>query len=187
MRAIRADHQDRREFLCLGLHENALWPGSRQSRVDKRPGAGGLCHRLVDRDVISIGQTEFNSSYVNQNERRTITGVSGTDPLTFSWSAGSPLLYPHIATSTVVVADLTRNVVIRSSGTDVAKTGAGNAAYVQSLVRNATSFVVGYGEFLYLGNGADGSNSRRRRRGPHAGRRQCRRQRHGFDLEFDHL
>ena len=52
----------------------------------------------------------------------------------------------------VVVADLTHNVVVRSSGTTVGS----NNAYIQSLASNATSFSLAYGDFAYLGTFAAG-------------------------------
>ena len=76
--------------------------------------------------------------------------------LTGSALAVSPALGLTHSTPTVV-ADLSRNVLIRSSGTDTTA----NTAYIQSLVTNATSFNVTYGEFAYLGAnvaGQDGIN-----------------------------
>ena len=46
---------------------------------------------------------------------------------------------------------MTRNVVIRSSGTDTSS----NVAYVYSLATNTTSFAVNYGEFAYLFSGGN--------------------------------
>src|SRR5205085_556714 len=58
--------------------------------------------------------------------------------------------------SSPVVAMLTHNVVVRSSGTDLVN----NSAYIQNLVANPTSFVLAQGEFDYLGhNRAGGCNS----------------------------
>ena len=62
----------------------------------------------------------------------------------------------HYSTFPVVVADLTRNVVVRSSGTDIGgPSDVGNTAYIQNLVANATSFNLTYGDFQYLGNNSD--------------------------------
>ena len=54
----------------------------------------------------------------------------------------------HYSTATIRVNNLSRSVVVRSSGTDVTA----NAGYVENLVTNASSFAVSYGEFDYLGN-----------------------------------
>lgn len=53
----------------------------------------------------------------------------------------------HYATWTVRVGNMTRNVLIRSSGTVFSS----NSAYIYSLASNATSFAVVNGEFAYLG------------------------------------
>src|SRR5439155_16632190 len=76
-------------------------------------------------------------------EAVTISGISGN---TFTIT---PVGLTHYSTNTVRVNSLTRNVLVRSSGT-VTGSG-GNSAYVQNLIRNTTSFNVNYGEFAYLG------------------------------------
>jgi len=50
------------------------------------------------------------------------------------------------------VANLSRNVVVRSSGTNTSA----NTAYLRNLVTNTTSFNANYGEFAYLGANASG-------------------------------
>ena len=63
-----------------------------------------------------------------------ISGLSGN---TFNVSG---LGQAHYSTNTVRVNVLTRNVVVRSSGTDVgAASDAGNTAYIENLATNATS------------------------------------------------
>ncbi|MBI4052399.1 MAG: right-handed parallel beta-helix repeat-containing protein, partial [Elusimicrobia bacterium] len=101
-------------------------------------------------DVITVGQTERSAT--DQTERRIMVdggpGNIGVDS-TFS--------FYHYATSTIRVANLTRNVVVRSAGTDVNT----NTAYIQNLTQHTTGFVLTYGEFAYLNNGIYlGSGSR---------------------------
>ena len=73
-----------------------------------------------------------------------------------SYAGGNPIPFTpglatnHYSSSTIRVIDLTRNVLIRSSGTDVTA----NSAYVENLVQNTTSFNVNYTAFAYLGNSA---------------------------------
>lgn len=74
----------------------------------------------------------------------TITSIAGI------LSGISPgLTLGHVVTSTapVWVSNLTRNAVVRSSGTNLS----GNTAYIQNLTKYATSFSLNYGEFNYLG------------------------------------
>ena len=72
------------------------------------------------------------------------------------FGTGQSLGQTHSST-TAIVGNLTRNVVIRSSGTDVGVSDAGNAAYLENLVTNTTSFNVNYGEFAYLGAASGGA------------------------------
>jgi len=101
-------------------------------------------------DVVTIGQTELPATWANQTEQVTLTGISGSNPTTLTWSGG--LSYNHIASNTIVVADLTHNVVVRSSGTN---TGT-NSAFLYNFVQNATSFALVYGEFAYIGDTVNG-------------------------------
>ena len=82
-------------------------------------------------------------------EQVILTGVSGGSPNQLSWSGG--LSSNHISTHTLVVTDLTQNVLVRSSGTDVGVSDAGNSAYIENLAQNTTSFNLNYGQFAYLG------------------------------------
>lgn len=91
-------------------------------------------------DVITIGGTSIPGI---QTERLTLTGMSPSD---LSW-APATLTYNHYSTWTVRVVNLTRNAVIRSSGTNVNT----NTAYIQSLAKNTSSFSLTNGEFAYLG------------------------------------
>ena len=77
-------------------------------------------------------------------------GISGNTISNYSPGLG----LVHYATSSIVVANLTRNVVVQSSGT----TSSSNTAYVQNLATNATSFNVNYGAFSYLGTSAAGTS-----------------------------
>src|SRR5262249_8253393 len=56
----------------------------------------------------------------------------------------------HYATNTIVVSNLTRNAIVRSSGTVTTAAG-GNTAYIDNFVTSATSFMLTNGEFDYLG------------------------------------
>ncbi|MFH1725254.1 MAG: fibronectin type III domain-containing protein, partial [Elusimicrobiota bacterium] len=94
-------------------------------------------------DVITIGPSQ--GSGPGSTEKRTIAGIAGsiiTVDVSFSKI--------HYGTATIDIADLTRNVLVRSSGTD---TGS-DTAYIRNLATNATSFNLSYGEFAYLGNNA---------------------------------
>jgi len=99
-------------------------------------------------DVITIGQADGISN-ANHTERRTIAGITGGNITLGSFGGVGPsLTYTHFSSWTCQVADLTRNVVIRSTVTTPVTGG----PFVNSLVTNATSFVVAYGEFAYLGD-----------------------------------
>ena len=92
-------------------------------------------------DSITISRTE--SSGASATEQRTISSITPGSPTTVAWTSG--LSYTHIATNTIVVADLTHNVLVESSGT-----AASNQSYILSLVQNTTSFALTYGQFAYL-------------------------------------
>ncbi|MDO8805380.1 MAG: NosD domain-containing protein [Elusimicrobiota bacterium] len=99
-------------------------------------------------DVITIGPTA--GSGTGTTSTRTITGVEhNTGSNIVTWSATEPLGTARTLSSTspIIIANLTRNVLVRSSGT---ATGS-NTAYIQNLAQNATSFSLTYGEFAYLG------------------------------------
>ena len=90
-----------------------------------------------------------NNSSVDETERVTITSIASWPTISFSPN----LMYGHfIGTAPIRVGDLTRNVVVRSSGTDTTS----NTAYIQSLTGNATSFNLVYGEFAYFGANISG-------------------------------
>ncbi|MBI4056003.1 MAG: right-handed parallel beta-helix repeat-containing protein [Elusimicrobia bacterium] len=91
-------------------------------------------------DEITIGPTQGNGT--DSTERRTITNITGTDPKTISWNV--PLTYTHYSTGTIMVGNLTRNVLVRSAGTNIN----GNSSYISIY---STSFYLKYGEFAYLG------------------------------------
>lgn len=104
-------------------------------------------------DRIAIGATQLLGP--NSTEIRTLTGASGGSPQNISWSGGDPLWYLHLATGPTVVANLTRNVVIRSSGTLLTNPN-GNSAFIRTLTTSATGFHAAHSEFVYLGGGASG-------------------------------
>ncbi|OGS21758.1 MAG: hypothetical protein A3J70_05745, partial [Elusimicrobia bacterium RIFCSPHIGHO2_02_FULL_61_10] len=100
-------------------------------------------------DVITIGPTTGNG--VATTSTRTITSITGTDPLTINWADILGTARTISSTSPIVVANLTRNVLVRSSGTDTATAGTGSTAYIRNLAQNANGFILAYGEFAYLG------------------------------------
>ena len=61
--------------------------------------------------------------------------------------------HTHLAATPAVVSDLSRNVLIESSGTTITV----NSAYLRNLVGNTSSFNVNYGEFAYLGKSSCGT------------------------------
>ncbi|MFH1724222.1 MAG: NosD domain-containing protein, partial [Elusimicrobiota bacterium] len=101
-------------------------------------------------DTIAIGPTTGTGP--SSTEQRVVTDISGPGPLIVSWSGGLANTRLAATTSPVVVANLTRNVLVRSSGTD---TGS-DTAYIRALARNATSFYVAHAEFAHLGADASG-------------------------------
>ena len=98
-------------------------------------------------DVIAIGPT--GGTGPASVSTRTVTGIIGGAPYVISWSATEPLETARTLTAEtpILVSNLTRNVLVRSSGTDTAA----DTAYIRSLARNATSFLLEYGEFAYIG------------------------------------
>ncbi|MCX5786277.1 MAG: fibronectin type III domain-containing protein [Elusimicrobia bacterium] len=104
-------------------------------------------------DVITIGPTNGNG--VATTSSRIITSVDHTGGSnTVSWSVAEPLDTARTLSSTspIIVGNLTRNVLVQSSGTDVNS----NSAYIRNLAQNATSFSLTLGEFAYLGTNAAG-------------------------------
>ncbi|MDO8805082.1 MAG: NosD domain-containing protein, partial [Elusimicrobiota bacterium] len=99
-------------------------------------------------DQITIGPTSGNGP--GSTDSRTITGITNqpacNPSCTVSFS-GVPLSRALSSTSPIIVGNLTRNVLVRSSGTVAA-----NSAYILNLAQNATSFSLAQGEFAYLGN-----------------------------------
>jgi parallel beta-helix repeat protein len=101
-------------------------------------------------DEIIIGQTSVGN--IDETERRIISTISGGDPVTIQWNiAQGSLNYDHSASSGVVVANLTRNVLVRSLGTTL-QGSSRNSAYIENLSKSANGFVASYGEFSYLGS-----------------------------------
>ena len=75
-------------------------------------------------------------------EAVTIATLPGGNHVTVNGTLGQV----HVATYPVVVANLTRTVVVRSSGTTTA-----TKSWIKNLATNVTSFNVNYGDFQYLG------------------------------------
>ncbi|MEI7528714.1 MAG: right-handed parallel beta-helix repeat-containing protein [Elusimicrobiota bacterium] len=105
-------------------------------------------------DQITIGPT--SGSGAASVSSRTIVSITGlpdcnSPSCTVNFS-GAALNRTLSSTTPIIVANLTRNVLVQSSGTDVNS----NSAYIQNLARNTTSFALAYGEFAYLGNNAAG-------------------------------
>ncbi|MFH2203946.1 MAG: right-handed parallel beta-helix repeat-containing protein [Elusimicrobiota bacterium] len=101
-------------------------------------------------DMIVLGPTSGFGQAVATSH--TITNVGPGDPrmIMFEPNTG-PQIRVGYSTKPVIAANISRNVIIRSSGTDTTA----NSAYVESLVSNTTSFSVFYGEFAYLGAEGD--------------------------------
>src|SRR5205823_93890 len=79
-------------------------------------------------------------------EARRIANITGG-----AITLDSALTYVHYSTWTVYVANLSRNVLVRSSGT-ITSAANGNSAYIQdNITGSATSFSLINGEFAYLG------------------------------------
>ncbi|MBI4368610.1 MAG: right-handed parallel beta-helix repeat-containing protein, partial [Elusimicrobia bacterium] len=89
-------------------------------------------------DTIAVSQTE--QSLQNQTESRVITSLSGSTLI-----VDQPFVFPHYASNTIIVANLTRNAVIRSSGS---QTG-----YLRSLTTSATNFILNHAQLMDLGSG----------------------------------
>ncbi|TPW20612.1 MAG: hypothetical protein FD126_1511 [Elusimicrobia bacterium] len=100
-------------------------------------------------DTVVIGRPGATGAFSAQE--RKITAVSGTDPRTFTVD-GALSARVLASTSAVPVANLTRNVLIRSKGTNVNA----DSAYVWSSIRHSTGLVIQQGEFAYLGSGTAG-------------------------------
>lgn len=102
-------------------------------------------------DVVTISATDIPGA--NHTEARTIAGISGGNITLGSYNgSGAPLSYVHYSTWTVYVTNLTRNVLVRSSGT-VTNSVNGNSAYIlDGIIDSATNFSLTNGEFSYLGS-----------------------------------
>jgi len=81
---------------------------------------------------------------VIDTEAVTITAISGGS-ISFAPIVGQA----HASSVPVIVSNLSRNAVVRSSGSSLS-----NSAYVEDLVTNATSFALMFGEFNTLGRNA---------------------------------
>jgi parallel beta-helix repeat protein len=104
-------------------------------------------------DIIAFGPTSGNGTATT--EVRNITSVvpnifPGVTRVNFDNSV--PTGHTITDDTPFPVVNLTRNVVIRSSGTDTTK----NTAYVRNLVTNTADFSINYGEFFGLGTNASG-------------------------------
>lgn len=96
-------------------------------------------------DVITISPGNVGSYGQTTVEERRIAQIAGNVV-----TVDSNFSRVHYGTWTIHVANLTRNVLVRSSGTVVDGAGA-NSSYIRSLSRSATSFSLAYGEFAHLG------------------------------------
>jgi parallel beta-helix repeat protein len=97
-------------------------------------------------DTITIGPTSTNGP--GESHEAVILDISNGQRRTVTFSPGTSGRSLTEATP-IVVTNLTRNVVVRSSGTDTA--GAGNTAYIENLSQTEDNFRVRYGEFAFLG------------------------------------
>lgn len=101
-------------------------------------------------DIITVSPTDLGGA--GTSEERRIIAFPGSNRV----QVDSNFSQIHRGTGTIWVGNLTRNVLVRSSGTTV--TAGGNSAYLRSLSQSVTSFNVAYGEFAYLG-ASNGSRS----------------------------
>ncbi|HNW44637.1 MAG TPA: right-handed parallel beta-helix repeat-containing protein, partial [Elusimicrobiales bacterium] len=102
-------------------------------------------------DTITIGPT--SGSGAGTAESRTISGIGQTgNTYTVSWAEGGLAsgVRQLSAGTPIIVANLTRNVLVRSSGTIVSG-GGGNSAYIRNYSQDPAAFSLAYGEFAYLG------------------------------------
>ena len=98
-------------------------------------------------DRLVVGKTEDLS--LESSEVSTIAVISAGPA--YSITLEGPLRYSHYALTPFPVANIDRNVLIRSSSTDFTK-----AAYVRNLAENTTSFALAYAELSQLGQPAPG-------------------------------
>ena len=108
-------------------------------------GTIGLGTSGVPFTVASAAGWQVGDTITIDTEAVTLTGLSGNQITSISGSLGQV----HLSSMPIIVANLSRNVVVRSSGTNTAT----NTAFLENLVQNATSFNVNYGDFQSLGAG----------------------------------
>ena len=124
----------------------------------KTPWAWGTSFRnfgATDVNITNADQLGWNVGDTITIGTETVTIVAPIFPGDINFTPALTMSYYPL----FVVANLTHNVVVRSSGTDVGSTGdAGNTAYIANLVTNTTSFNLNYGDFRYLGNNSNGGN-----------------------------
>ena len=112
-------------------------------------GGGDITPTSTQVDVVDATGWQNGDTVTIDTEPVTISGISGN---TFNIT---PVTLTHSAANTIYISNLSRNVLIESSGT-VVSGGGGNSAYIRNLVQNTTNFNVNYGEFAYLGTPASG-------------------------------
>ncbi|PCI36618.1 MAG: hypothetical protein COB53_08925, partial [Elusimicrobia bacterium] len=100
-------------------------------------------------DIITLGPTTGNGQ--STVWLTTITAISGgaRRTVTFAPATGGGDTRTLSDTTPILIANLTRNVLVRSSGTDTSASG--DTAYISNLAQNATSFSLVYGEFAHIG------------------------------------
>lgn len=103
-------------------------------------------------DVITLANRDDEATYENQTEERTIisTAPSGGNTI-ISWSGA--LLHDHVGGAGVRVANLTRNVVVRSSSTNYPD----DTSFFRFNGAGARTMSMASAEFAYLGNNWDAS------------------------------
>ncbi|MFC1679203.1 FG-GAP-like repeat-containing protein, partial [Elusimicrobiota bacterium] len=104
-------------------------------------------------DTIVIGPTSGAGN--SSSDEKVITAIVPAAPDSIiQWSGGVSERVLN-TTSPIVVANITHNVVVRSSGI-VVNGSMGNSAYVRSETNDAGAFSAKYTEFAYLGANASG-------------------------------
>jgi len=127
---------------------NFIVYGSTKTPATFYTGAGNITSATSNITVADATGWQNGDTITIDSETVTIQSA----PSGNSFNISAPTL-THYSTNTIRVNVLTRNAVVRSSGTITST----NTAYIYSLTTYATSFALTYGEFAYLGNASCGT------------------------------
>jgi hypothetical protein len=98
-------------------------------------------------DLIVLGKTNRNNNTAESEERVVVSTMSSGGFTTLGWNGAA--VYSHASTSPLVVANLTRNVVVRSSGTTVSDPG--DSAYLIGDLQAGSTIRWVNAEFSFIG------------------------------------